>query len=409
MSRAAPPVAVTGLGLVTPAGVGVEATWEQVAAGRPAAAPDPELTGLPVEFSCRVPGYDAAVHARTDGPGRLDRFAQFALTAAREAVAGAGLDPTRWDGSRVAVVIGSAAGGIGTLESQHQRMLADEHALPSPLVLPMFLPNMAAGALAVEFAARGPCLHVSTACASGATALGTALGLLRTGACDVAIAGGAEAMVTRLCAAGFARLGALSRRHADPAAASRPFDAERDGFVLGEGSGILVLERENDARARGARPLALLAGYGASADAHHPVAPDPAGTGAEAAIRAALADADAAPADVDHVNAHGTSTPAGDLIEAGTLRRVLGERPTVTSIKGVTGHTLGAAGAIEAAITVLSLARRLVPPTANLAEPGKDIEIDLVYGAARPQSPALALSESFGFGGHNAVLAFASP
>jgi 3-oxoacyl-[acyl-carrier-protein] synthase II len=347
------------------------------------------------------------MHARSAGPGRLDRFARFALAAAREALAAARLDPASWDGARVGLVVGSAAGGVGTLEAQHTRMLATEHALPSPLVLPMFLPNMAAGALATEFAARGPCLHVSTACASGATALGTALGLLRADACDVVLAGGAEAMITRLCAAGFAKLGALSRRD-DAALASRPFDAERDGFVLGEGAGIFVLERAADAWARGVRPLALLAGYGASADAYHPVAPDPVGRGAESAIHSALMDADASTQDVEHVNAHGTSTPAGDRIEAETLRRVLGDRPSVTSVKGVTGHTLGAAGAIEAAITVLTLTRGVVPPIANLTKPGDGIEVDLVAGAARTQSPRFALSESFGFGGQNAVLAFAA-
>ena len=418
MSRTPPPpVAVTGLGLVTPAGIGVEATWEGVVSGRPAAAADPQLAGLPVDFSCRVPDFDPAAHAgpragtgarKSAGPARLDRFAQFALAAAREAIADARLDPAAWDGARVGIVVGSAFGGVGTLETQHARMLGADRALPSPLLLPMFLPNMAAGALAVEFGARGPCLHVSTACASGATALGIALSLLRADACDVVLAGGAEAAITRLCAAGFAKLGALSRGRADPAGASRPFDAARDGFVLGEGAGVFVLERAADARARDLRPHAILAGYGASADAYHPVAPDPAGTGAEAAIRSALADAGAGPEDVEHVNAHGTSTPAGDRIEAATLRRVLGERPSVTSVKGVTGHTLGAAGAIEAALTVLAMARGSVPPTANLTEPGAGIEIDLVSGAARAQSPRFALSESFGFGGQNAVLAFAA-
>jgi 3-oxoacyl-[acyl-carrier-protein] synthase II len=408
VSRTAPQVAVTGLGLVTPAGIGVEASWERVVSGRPTAAADPELAGLPVDFSCRVPGFDPVTHAGTTGPARLDRFAQFALAAAREAIADARLDPATWDGTRIGVVVGSAAGGVGTLETQYKRMLGPDHALPSPLLLPMFLPNMAAGALAAAFGARGPCLHVSTACASGATALGTALGLLRADACDLVLAGAAEAMITRLCAAGFAKLGALSRGRAGPPDASRPFDAARDGFVLGEGAGMFVLERAADARARGARPLAILAGYGASADAYHPVAPDPAGTGAEAAVRSALADADAGPDDVEHVNAHGTSTPAGDRIEAAMLRRVLGGRPSVTSVKGVTGHTLGAGGAIEAAITVLTLARGGVPPTANLTEPGEGIEIDLVSGTARAQSPRFALSESFGFGGQNAVLAFAA-
>jgi 3-oxoacyl-[acyl-carrier-protein] synthase II len=404
--RAWPQVVVTGLGLVTSAGLGVEETWDRVCSGRPTAAPDPELAGLPVDFSCRVPGFDPAKQVGIPRPWRLDRFTQFAVIAAREAVSDAGLDSSTWDGARVGIVLGSAAGGVATFEAQHQRLLDSGSALLSPLTLPMFLPNMAAGQLAIEHRATGPCLHVSTACASGSTAIGTALSLLRADACDVVLAGGAEAMITRLCAAGFAKMGALSGRVQDPAGASRPFDAARDGFVMGEGAGVLVLERERDAGARRARAYAIVAGYGASADAHHAVAPDPQGRGAEAAIRIALAEAGASTRDVDHVNAHGTSTPLNDLIEAKTLRRVLGDGPSVTSTKGTTGHALGAAGAIEAALTVLAVARHTVPPTANLNAIDPEIDLDVVTGEPHRGPIGLALSNSFGFGGQNAVLAF---
>jgi len=403
---ARPAVAVTGLGLVTPAGIGVEQTWHGVCAGRPTAAPDGELAGLAVDFSCRVPGFARDGDAADPSARRLDRFSRFALAAAREALSAARLDPASWDGARVGIVLGSAAGGISTLETQHRRMIDSGEARLSPTLLPMFLPNMAAGALAIEFGAHGPCLHVSTACASGATAIGTGLALLRADECDVVLAGGAEAMITRLCAAGFAKLGALARGP-DPARASRPFDVARGGFVLGEGAGVLVLERAEDAAARRVRPLAVLAGYGASADACHPVAPAPDGAGAQAAIERALTDAGAEPDCVDHVNAHGTGTPMGDRVEAAVLRRTLGVRPSVTSVKGAIGHTLGAAGAIEAAVTVLSVARGVVPPVANLTDPDPAIEADLVRGTAREQQLDLALTESFGFGGQNAVLAFA--
>ncbi|MDF2265147.1 beta-ketoacyl-[acyl-carrier-protein] synthase family protein [Streptomyces coacervatus] len=404
MNAAADDVVITGIGLVTPAGIGREATWEHVCAGRPTAARDPELAGLPVDFACRVPGFDAREQVGGRRPWQYDRYTQYALVAAREAVADAGLSPQSWEGDRVAVVLGSAAGGAGTFEEQHGRLTSRGPGMVSPLFLPMFLPNMAAGQLGIDLRARGPNLHTSTACASGATAIGTACGLLAQDACDIAVAGGSDAMVTRLCAAGFAKMGALSRS-CDPQTASRPFDADRDGFVLAEGAGVLVLERAADARARGVHGHAVLAGYGASADAHQAVAPDPHGAGAELALRRALAAAHARPDEVDHVNAHGTGTPLNDSAEAATLLRVLGDRPSVTSVKGTTGHLMGAAGAVEAALTALTVARGAVPPTANLQRPLPGL--DFVTGCrARPQQIGLALSNSFGFGGHNAVLAF---
>ncbi|MEU9795659.1 beta-ketoacyl-[acyl-carrier-protein] synthase family protein [Streptomyces sparsogenes] len=396
-------VAVTGLGLVTPGGIGAGPSWEAVLDGRPTAAHDPELAGQPVRISCRVPGFDPDRLLGGRRAHRLDRFVQLALVAAREAVADAGLDPATWDGGRVGVVLGCAGGGPATVEAQH-RVLLENPAWVSPLLLPMHLPNMLAGQTAIEFGATGPNLVVATACASGATAIGTARDLLALGRCDIVVTGGSEAMITPLVMAGFARMGALSRRDGDPATASRPFDADRDGFVAGEGAGVLVLERVADARARGARVRARISGYGASADAHHMTSPHPDGVGIEAALRAALADAGAGPGDVQHVNAHGTATPLNDLAEGRMLHRVLTADPLVTSTKGVTGHLLGAAGAVEAAFGVLAVEHQLVPPTANLRTPDPGLHIKLATAPTATRID-LALSNSFGFGGQNAVLA----
>jgi 3-oxoacyl-[acyl-carrier-protein] synthase II len=397
-------IAVTGVGLVTPAGVGAEQTWKAVCAGRPTAQADPALSGSPVTMSCRVPPMER-------GPGRLWRFdhgTRFLLTAAREALGAASLEPGDWDPARVAVVVGTAAGGIGTLETQHRKLLTTGHGVLSPMTLPAFLPNMTAGHLALELGATGPSLQTSTACASGATALIIACLLLQSGACDIAVAGGTDAMVTPLCAAAFAKMGALSLRSHDPGSASRPFDKDRDGFVLGEGGGMLVLERGRHAAARAARPLALLAGHGTTSDAHHPTAPHPEGAGLRAATLAALEQTGAGPDDVDHINAHGTSTPLNDSVEATAIRELYPRRPpSVTSAKGVLGHTMGAAGAIEAALTVLSIVNGTVPPTANFTAPDDSTAgIDIVTTAGRAQPVRLALSHSLGFGGHNTVLAF---
>ncbi|MDF4251985.1 beta-ketoacyl-[acyl-carrier-protein] synthase family protein [Streptomyces sp. WMMB303] len=409
MSGTGRPVAVTGLGLVTPAGLGTEQTWRRVCSGRATAAEDPALAGAPVGLSCRVEGFDPRRHVGGSQPWRDDRFTQFALVAAREAVRDAALEPRAWDGARIAVVLGSAAGGVGTYEEQHHRFLTTGHRAVSPLTLPAFLPNMAAGRLAIDLEAHGPVLHAATACASGATALAVAAMLLDADACDVAVAGGSDAMVTPLCATAFARAGALSRRSGDPPGASRPFDTERDGFVLAEGAGVLVLERAADAAARRAPVRALLAGHGSSTDAHHTVAPEPAGRQLRRAAEQALDRAGAARADVDHVNAHGTGTPLNDRTEGAVLQSLFAGGPAITSTKGVTGHMMGAAGAVEAALTVLAVQHGTVPPTANFhgADPGAR-ELDLVHRAARSRPVGLALSNSCGFGGHNVVLAFAS-
>ncbi|MFE3558860.1 beta-ketoacyl-[acyl-carrier-protein] synthase family protein [Streptomyces sp. NPDC059193] len=397
--------AVTGLGLVTPAGVGVDENWKRVLSAVPTASADPGLAGLPVDFSCRVPpDFDPAAVLGRRTAWRLGRHVQLGMVAAREALRDCGLDSRTWDGARVGVVMGNSLGGTAAFEQQHRILREKGAASVSPLFLPLYGVNMAAGYVAIDCGARGPNLAVSTACASGSTALGVARDLLRSGTCDVVLAGGAEAAVSPSMMAGLAAAGALSRRSHDPAAASRPFDAGRDGFVAGEGAGVLVLEREADARARGARVRGCISGYGSSADAVHDTAPDPEGVGARNAVRAALADAGLSSADIGHVNAHGTATRLGDVAEARVIRRAIGAAAVVTSTKGVTGHCMGAAGAIEAVFTVLALESGLVPPTANLERADPEVDCDLVQGAPRAVTGGAALNNSFGFGGQNAVL-----
>ncbi len=400
-------IAITGLGAVTPAGVGVDATWRGVCEGRPTAVTDPALSGLPVDFSCRVPDFEPSVGGRQ--LWRLDRFTTLALTAADEAVRDAGLDPASWDGARVGVVVGCGLGGAWTWEAQHRRLTAQGPEFVSPLLIPMLVPNMAAGEIALVLGARGPGLVTATACASGASALTVAHGWLADGLCDVVVAGGTESGSTPLMVTGFHRAGALSTRTADPAGASRPFAADRDGFVMAEAAGMLVLERLDDARARGVRPRALLAGCASTTDAYHPTAPDPTARGAEAAVRGALAVAGLAPHDVAHVNAHGTSTPQGDAVEAELIDRLFPHRPSVTSAKGALGHSLGAAGAVEAVLTVLGIHHSVAPPTATTDAPAPGLGLDLVTKAPRSQHIPAAVSHSFGFGGHNVCLAFTAP
>ncbi|MFG3553435.1 beta-ketoacyl-[acyl-carrier-protein] synthase family protein [Micromonospora sp. NPDC047557] len=402
-------VAVTGLGLVTPAGIGVEANWETICAGESVARIDESLAGNPVDFVCRVPDFDAAALLGGRKAARLDRVNQLALVAARQALVDAGFDPTDWDGTRVGVVIGNSFGGCATYEKEHAAFLEQGPQIVSPTLMVTAPVNMSAGYIAIECQATGPNFVVSTACASGATAIGLARQLLESRMCDIVIAGGTESFLTRTTLASLTNMGAMSRRRDDPAAASRPFDVDRDGFVAGEGAAILVLERAADARARGARIRANISGYGSSADGFHASRPDPQGGGAERALRAALADALVEPEEVAHVNAHGTSTPLNDVTESRLIRRVLGDRPAVTSTKGVIGHLIGAAGAAEAAYAVLAVQHGLVPPTANLTSQDPQIEVDVVAKAPRGLAVDVAVSNSFGFGGQNAVLVVTAP
>ncbi|MFJ7997455.1 beta-ketoacyl-[acyl-carrier-protein] synthase family protein [Streptomyces sp. NPDC096310] len=399
--------AITGVGMVTAAGVGVEQSWERIRAGAGTAASEvPALAGLPADFACAVTDFDPSALIERKQVWRLDRSSQLGMVAAHEAVADSGLDRDSWDATRVGVILGNGIGGAATWEKQHSVLLEKGPRRVSPLLVPMLSPNMCAGYVSMMLGALGPSLVTATACASGTTAVGMARELLRSGVCDVVITGGTEAPLVPSLISGFSQMRALADRRDDLTATSRPFDADRSGFVAAEGAAVLVLERAEDARARGARIRAMVSGYGASADAHHATAPDPNGRGAELALRAALRDAGVGPDEVDHVNAHGTATMLNDATEARTIRRVLGERPAVTSVKGVVGHSLAAAGAIEAVVTALTLEEGHIPPTANLESLDPELELDMVFKAGRDVRAEVAVSNSFGFGGQNAVLLF---
>ncbi|WP_299539013.1 beta-ketoacyl synthase [uncultured Streptomyces sp.] len=398
--------AVTGVGLVTAAGVGADAAWRGAcgAGDAPHVPHRPELEGLECDFFYSVDGLDTTAALGVAALRLMDRFAQLAVIAAREAVADAGLDASVWDSGRVGVVIGSAHGGLPFYDAQHTALTERGPRRVSPKLAPLVVVNGAASSVAMDLGVHGPSLAVSTACSSGTVALGTAHQLLRTGACDIVVAGGAESTCSRLLIASACRMRAVSTRRDDPQSACRPFDTHRDGFVVGEGAGLLVLEHPDHARARGATVRARVDGYGAASDAHSVVAPEPGGLGIERALRTALADAGLTGADIGHVNAHGTSTVANDLIEATMLHRVLGDGALVTSTKAMTGHTLGAAGGIEAALTVLALQHQLVPPTVNLDVPDPEIPVEVVSKEARPHRFDHAVKTSLGFGGHNAAL-----
>jgi 3-oxoacyl-[acyl-carrier-protein] synthase II len=396
------PVAVTGLGAVTPLGPDVESLWDGLLTGRSGVRllDDPSFTDSPVKLAatCDIEGRLDRVEARV-----LDRVQQLALLAAREAWADAGTPDV--DPERVAVVIGSGIGGALTILGQYDVLRESGPRRVSPHLIPMLMPNGPAATVGLALKARAGVHTPVSACASGAEALAYALDLLRSGRADVVVAGGAESCVHPLPIAGFAQMRALSTRHDEPEAASRPYDKGRDGFVLGEGAGILILETEEHARSRGARIHGRLAGAGIASDAHHVTAPDPAGTGAARSIALALRDADLSTSDIGSINAHATSTPLGDIAEAEAFRIALGDsRPAVTATKSCTGHLLGAAGAVEALTAVLTVREGVVPAIRNLDDPDDAIDLDVVRIAPRALPHDAALSTSFGFGGHDVSL-----
>jgi 3-oxoacyl-[acyl-carrier-protein] synthase II len=401
-AAAARSVAVTGLGAVTPLGPDVAALWDGLLTGRSGVRllDDPAFADSPVKLAatCDIEGRLDRVEARV-----LDRVQQLALLAAREAWEDAGTPDV--DPERVAVVIGSGIGGALTILGQYDVLREGGARRVSPHLIPMLMPNGPAATVGLALKARAGVHTPVSACASGAEALAYALDLLRSGRADVVIAGGAESCVHPLPIAGFAQMRALSTRHDEPEAASRPYDKGRDGFVLGEGAGILVLETEEHARSRGARIHGRLAGAGIASDAHHVTAPDPAGTGAARSITLALRDAGLEPADIGSINAHATSTPLGDVAEAEAFRIALGDaRPAVTATKSCTGHLLGAAGAVEALTAVLTVRDGLVPAIRNLDDPDDAVDLDVVRIAPRALAHDAALSTSFGFGGHDVSL-----
>lgn len=400
-------VVVTGIGSVNPLGADVASTWEAATAGRCGIQALCDLDErLSVKIGARVSGEIDAGELNPKEVRRYDRAVLLALAATREAVSDAAL-AGGFDPDRCGVAIGSGIGGIGTLLDNHKAFLERGPRRVSPFFIPMTLANMPSGVVAIHHGLRGPNLCHVTACASSSHAIGEAGRIIERGEADVMVAGGTEAALNDLVIAGFASMHALSQRNEAPERASRPFDRGRDGFVLGEGSAVLILEAEEHARARGARIRATLTGYGASADAAHMAAPDVESGGAVRCMQAALADADLAPSDVDHINAHATSTPAGDKVEVASIRRVFGahaDQISVSATKGMTGHLLGAAAGLEAVLCIRALEEGLLPPTINLEDPDPECALDHVDGKARPAEIHVALSNSFGFGGVNAAL-----
>ncbi len=401
---------ITGLGIVSPIGSGTREFWDHLTAGVSGAGPITrfDATDYETRFACEVKNFSTEGTLDRKEAKRMDRFVQFAVVAAYQAVQDAGLDLNTIDLRRAGVIIGSGIGGMETFEDQHQALVDKGPRRVSPFFIPMMIVDMAAGQVSIQLGFKGPNFATVSACASGAHAIGEALRLIRAGDADLILAGGSEATITRMAMAGFGSARALSTRNDDPQRASRPFDKDRDGFVIGEGAALLVLEREDHARRRGAEPLCELVGYGASGDAYHMTAPCVDGEGAARAMQRALDDADLSPQDISYINAHGTSTPAGDPAEVSAIKTVFGEHAktlSVSSTKSMTGHLLGAAGGLEAAATALTLARGIVPPTINLENPDPTCDLDFVPNQARTQTVKAALSNSFGFGGHNVTLA----
>jgi 3-oxoacyl-[acyl-carrier-protein] synthase II len=404
-------VVVTGLGAVTPIGNDVAQYWEGLISGRNGVAAITlfDASRHACRFAAEVKGFDPSGFLEPKEAKRWDRFCQFGVVAAKQAVADSGLRIDESNTHRVGVSIGSGVGGLLMMETQ-AHVLADRGPdRVSPFCVPMMIPNMATGLAAIALGARGPSSAVATACAAGSNAIGDAFRTIQLGLADAMVCGGAESAITPLGVAGFASAKALSFRNDDPASASRPFDLERNGFVIGEGAGVLVLEALEQAQARGARILAEVVGYGTTCDAHHITAPSPGGVGGAEAMRLALADARLDPEAVDYVNAHGTSTQANDSNETAAIKSALGAHAGLTpvsSTKSMTGHLLGGSGGIEAVASIMAIGHNLVPPTINYHTPDPACDLDVVPNQAREHLVNVVLSNSFGFGGHNVCLAF---
>ena len=413
MTRERRRVVVTGLGAISPVGHTMASTWDSVVAGRSGAGPITlfDTAEFKVSIAAEVSGFEPTDHFEAKEARRLDRCSQFALVAAKEAMADAGLelDPDSEDAERAGALIGVGFGGMETFIEEVGILHERGPGRVSPLGIPKIIANMPAGLVSIEHNLLGPVSCTVTACSASANAIGDAAEIIRRGAADVMVAGGSEAAITTYAIAAFAQSRALSTRNDDPAGASRPFDAGRDGFVMGEGAAILVLEERERAIARGATIHAEVTGYGMSADSYHITLPRPGGTGAARAVRAALADAELEPSQVDYVNAHGTSTPANDSTETVALKVALGEEVArsvpVSSTKSMTGHLLGGAGALEAAIAIRAIQTGIIPPTINYVDPDPECDLDYVPNEARDVGDVTHVaSNSFGFGGHNVTL-----
>ena len=404
-------VVITGLGAVTPVGNDVPTMWSNLQAGQGGAGPITlfDATAYKTKFACEVKNFDAGTLIGKKDARRMDRFTQLAVVAAQQALNDSALIVNADNTARIGVYIGSGIGGIGTMEAELRQLITKGPDRVSPFLVPMMLPDTAAGQVAIQFGLRGPNMAIVTACASGNNAIGEATECIRRGAADLMVTGGAEAGVTPLAVAGFNSMTAISTRNAAPEVASRPFDKERDGFVIGEGAGILVLEELGHALARGAKIYGEILGYGASADAYHITAPEENGAGAVQAMQMALQQAGLQPDRIDYINAHGTSTPLNDKSETQAIKTVFGEaayRIPISSIKSMTGHLLGAGGAVEAVTCARVLTDGMIPPTINYEHPDPVCDLDYVPNTARAAAIKTIMSNSFGFGGHNAVLIF---
>lgn len=404
-------IAVTGIGIFSSIGNGVEKFWDGLTRGRSGAAPITsfDTTGFKCRIAAEVKDFDAAALVGRKRARRMARFSQMASAAAIQAVADSGIELGSQDPLRVGTVIGTAAGDYTNLEEQHQTLLEKGPGRGNPLAVPMIIPNMSSANVGIDLGIGGPNLGVASACSSGGHAIGVAGLLLRSGSADAVLAGGSEAAISPLTVNAYGCMGVLTSRNDEPTRASRPFDADRDGFLIGEGAAVLVLEREEDARRRGAVIYAYLAGAGMTADAYSVAIPEPEGAAAAAAIEIAARDAGVAIDEIDYINAHGTSTAANDRIETIAIKRAFGNSAkhlAVSSTKSMIGHTLGAAGAIEAAATVLAIKHGVLPPTINYETPDPDCDLDYVPNEAREKPVRAAISNSFGFGGQNSVLLF---
>lgn len=404
-------VVITGIGLICGVGNTTDAVWEQLIAGNSGveAIRSFDASEYPVNFAAEVKNFDPLNFVDKKESRKMGRFIHLAIAATEEAIRQSGLVITPEMEERVGVFIGSGIGGFEIIEREHASLLAGGPRKISPFFIPAAIVNMAAGHVSIRYNAKGPISATATACATSANSIGDSFHMIQHGEADVMIAGGSEAAVTPLSLGGFAAMRALSTRNDDPKSASRPFDKDRDGFVLGEGAGMLILEELEFAKARGAKILGEVLGYGMSADAYHMTGIAPEGAGAQRSMRAALKDAGIAPHQVGYVNAHATSTPAGDGNESRAIELVFGEHATshslkVSSTKSMTGHLLGAAGGLEAGITAMALLKQQLPPTINLGTPGEDCVLDYVANKAIAASVDVALSNSFGFGGINASL-----
>jgi len=404
-------VVITGVGAVTPVGNTAEEFWQGLLEGRSGIGPITrfDATGFDTRIAGELKGFDPLKYIDKKDERKFDPFLKYAVACAVMAVEDAALKTDRVDATRFGVLVGSGIGGLETLLANYEALRTKGPDRVSPFLIPMLIVNMASGVISMRMGAKGPNSAVVTACATGNHAIGDAAKIIQRGDADVMIAGGAEAIIIPLAVAGFAQMKAMSTRNDDPAHASRPFDAERDGFVCGEGAGLLVLESLEHARQRDARIYAEVVGYGMTGDAHHMTAPDPEGDGAVRAMAAALRDAELEPSAVGYINAHGTSTPYNDKFETIAIKRVFGEHAhklAVSSTKSMTGHLLGAAGGIEAIATTFAIYHGMLPPTINYEKPDPDCDLDYVPNHARKQEVEVALSNAFGFGGTNATLAF---